>query len=273
MVVRLWRSPGEVMSSDWLGGLLLKLEWSQHPLWPSRWTSAGLLAAAKGEWENVVLLPARAHGKRGGVVPARGGRRTRPLSPRLQSGARRTVDPQTSGLVWHRRDLPPPVLLPPSSDPPADPQGSADVSSRPGAVVAVPHLLRTPRVLLPEHPPAQLRRAKPLLAEPRQLPEPGSYRPDPLDIHEPVHLPDAVAGGPQFLGARPLAVATRGDPLGQVRVRVGHLIGGDRVLDRPQRSHAPHESGDDRPPRGHGRGPLPRPVGDQRRPRRPDCRI
>jgi ABC-2 type transport system permease protein len=48
--VRLWRSPGEVLSSDWLGGLLLKLEWSQNPLWPSRWTSAGLMAAAKGEW-------------------------------------------------------------------------------------------------------------------------------------------------------------------------------------------------------------------------------
>jgi len=48
--VRLLRSPGEVMSSDWLGGLLLKLEWSQNPLWPSRWTSAGLIAAAKDDW-------------------------------------------------------------------------------------------------------------------------------------------------------------------------------------------------------------------------------
>ena len=48
---RLLRSPGDVMSSDWLGGLLQKLEWSQNPLWPSRWTAAGLIAAAKGEWD------------------------------------------------------------------------------------------------------------------------------------------------------------------------------------------------------------------------------
>lgn len=47
---RLLRSPGDVLSSDWLGGLLLKLEWSRNPLWPSRWTSAGLIAAAQGEW-------------------------------------------------------------------------------------------------------------------------------------------------------------------------------------------------------------------------------
>jgi ABC-2 type transport system permease protein len=30
--------------------MLQKLEWSQSPLWPSRWASAGLIAAAKGEW-------------------------------------------------------------------------------------------------------------------------------------------------------------------------------------------------------------------------------
>jgi ABC-2 type transport system permease protein len=52
---RLLRSPGEVMSSDWLGGLLLKLEWSQNPLWPSRWTSTGLIAAAKGDWPTAMF--------------------------------------------------------------------------------------------------------------------------------------------------------------------------------------------------------------------------
>lgn len=50
--LRALRAPGEVMSSDWLGGLLSKLEWSQNPLWPSRWTSAGLISAAKGDWTN-----------------------------------------------------------------------------------------------------------------------------------------------------------------------------------------------------------------------------
>jgi ABC-2 type transport system permease protein len=38
------------LSSDWLGGLLGRLAFSQHPLWPSRWMSAGLLASARGDW-------------------------------------------------------------------------------------------------------------------------------------------------------------------------------------------------------------------------------
>lgn len=47
---RLVRASGDSQSPDWLGGLLQKLEWSQNPLWPSRWISAGLIAAAKGDW-------------------------------------------------------------------------------------------------------------------------------------------------------------------------------------------------------------------------------
>jgi ABC-2 type transport system permease protein len=44
------RTPGVTLSSDWLGGLLGRLAFSQHPLWPSRWMSAGLLASARGDW-------------------------------------------------------------------------------------------------------------------------------------------------------------------------------------------------------------------------------
>ncbi len=44
------RTPGVTLSSDWLGNLLGRLAFSQHPLWPSRWMSAGLLASARGEW-------------------------------------------------------------------------------------------------------------------------------------------------------------------------------------------------------------------------------
>ena len=44
------RTPGDALSSDWLGGLLQKLEWSQNPLWPSHWAAAGLLASARGDW-------------------------------------------------------------------------------------------------------------------------------------------------------------------------------------------------------------------------------
>jgi ABC-2 type transport system permease protein len=64
LAVRLWRTPGDTLSSDWLGGMLGRLAFCQHPLWPSRWMSAGLLAAAKGEWRqsgyNLMYLSANA---------------------------------------------------------------------------------------------------------------------------------------------------------------------------------------------------------------------
>ncbi len=47
---RIWRMPHE-LSNDWLAGLLSRLEFSRHPLWPSRWMSAGLVASARGDWE------------------------------------------------------------------------------------------------------------------------------------------------------------------------------------------------------------------------------
>ncbi len=47
---RLWSAPGETLSGDWLGGVLDRLAFCQNPLWPSRWMSAGLMAAARGEW-------------------------------------------------------------------------------------------------------------------------------------------------------------------------------------------------------------------------------
>jgi ABC-2 type transport system permease protein len=33
-----------------MGGMLQKLEWSQNPLWPSRWTASGLIASARGDY-------------------------------------------------------------------------------------------------------------------------------------------------------------------------------------------------------------------------------
>lgn len=47
---RLLRTPYETLSSDWLSSVLNRLAFCQNPLWPSRWMSAGLLAAAKGDW-------------------------------------------------------------------------------------------------------------------------------------------------------------------------------------------------------------------------------
>jgi ABC-2 type transport system permease protein len=50
LIMRVARSPREAIYTDWVGGLLSQLAFSQHPLWPSRWISAGLLAAARGDW-------------------------------------------------------------------------------------------------------------------------------------------------------------------------------------------------------------------------------
>jgi len=47
---RLWGTPGELLSAGWLDGLLGRLEFSRHPLWPSRWMSLGLVASARGDW-------------------------------------------------------------------------------------------------------------------------------------------------------------------------------------------------------------------------------
>ena len=48
--IRLWKTPGDVLTTDWVDGLLGKLEFSRHPLWPSRWMSAGLVASVRGDW-------------------------------------------------------------------------------------------------------------------------------------------------------------------------------------------------------------------------------
>jgi ABC-2 type transport system permease protein len=52
LFVQVAQTPGDALSRDWLGGLLAQLAFSQHPLWPSRWMSAGLLSAARGDWSN-----------------------------------------------------------------------------------------------------------------------------------------------------------------------------------------------------------------------------
>jgi ABC-2 type transport system permease protein len=47
---RLWGTLGELLNVGWLEGLLGRLEFSRHPLWPSRWMSSGLVASVKGDW-------------------------------------------------------------------------------------------------------------------------------------------------------------------------------------------------------------------------------
>ncbi len=50
VTIRLFRTPGETLSRDWLDGLIGQLAFSQHPLLPSTWLSKGLIGAARGDW-------------------------------------------------------------------------------------------------------------------------------------------------------------------------------------------------------------------------------
>jgi ABC-2 type transport system permease protein len=48
---RIYRTPGDVLTHDWLDALLGRLSFSQYKLLPSRWMARGLVAAVKGEWD------------------------------------------------------------------------------------------------------------------------------------------------------------------------------------------------------------------------------
>jgi ABC-2 type transport system permease protein len=72
LAIRLWRTPGDTMTSDWLGNVQNRLAFCQHPLWPSRWMSAGLLASARGDWPKAgyYLMVLSAHAALGYLTAA-----------------------------------------------------------------------------------------------------------------------------------------------------------------------------------------------------------
>jgi ABC-2 type transport system permease protein len=61
---RVWAAAGDSSSNEWLSGVQDRLAFTQNPLWPSRWMSAGLLSAARGEWRSAgyYLVILSAHG-------------------------------------------------------------------------------------------------------------------------------------------------------------------------------------------------------------------
>ncbi len=83
LAIRLWRTPGDTLTSDWLGNVQNRLAFCQHPLWPSRWMSAGLLASARGDWSRsgYYLMVLSAHA--GLRLSGRGRRGARPVFPRI----------------------------------------------------------------------------------------------------------------------------------------------------------------------------------------------
>ena len=156
------------------------------------------------------VLPDGPVGPRGLGLPGRGGGGPRPLLPRLQPGPGGAVVAAPPGLL--RRSTPSSIAL-------------FFFLPRPIRLLILKDL-RTFR-----RDPAQwsqfliffgllafyflnIRRLgydvqSPVLAEPGELPQPGGDGPDPLDVHQPVHLPDALARGAELLGPRPAARCAR----------------------------------------------------------------
>src|SRR5262249_49783021 len=100
------------------------------------------------------LLPDGPLRPRRTLLPDRGGRGSGPLFPRLQPRPGGADHASPTRPLPVRHGLSPALLLPAATGPPADPQGPADLPPRPGPVVPVFDLLRTPRLLFPEHPAA-----------------------------------------------------------------------------------------------------------------------
>jgi ABC-2 type transport system permease protein len=50
VVARMFQTPGEVFTRDWLDALLSRLTFAQNPILPSHWMSRGLVSAARGNW-------------------------------------------------------------------------------------------------------------------------------------------------------------------------------------------------------------------------------
>jgi ABC-2 type transport system permease protein len=72
LAIRLWRTPGDTLTSDWLGNVQNRLAFCQHPLWPSRWMSAGLIASARSDWprSGYYLMVLSAHAALGYLAAA-----------------------------------------------------------------------------------------------------------------------------------------------------------------------------------------------------------
>ncbi len=72
LAMQIWNTPGATLTSDWLGSVQERLAFCQHPLWPSRWMSAGLLASARGNWPRAgyYLMVLSAHAGLGYLIAA-----------------------------------------------------------------------------------------------------------------------------------------------------------------------------------------------------------
>ncbi len=227
LAVRVWRTPGDTLTSDWLGNVQNRLAFCQNPLWPSRWMSAGLLASARGEWPRAgyYLMVLSAHAALAYLAAAavardlyfRGYSRVQGSRSNRRRKWIKAIDE-----VFHRVFffVPPPIRLLLLKD-------LAHLLPRPRAMVTVSDLLRAAGVLFPQYPPAGLRGAEPIVAQHGQLPEPLGDGTHPLDVYQPVHLSAALARGPELLGTGPASAGAKANSMGEVRFLGRHFAARD----------------------------------------------
>jgi ABC-2 type transport system permease protein len=107
LIAHIVHTPGDTMSRDWLDALLGRLAFSQHPLLPSRWMSAGLIGAARGDWSIALfyLMVTMAHAALAYLVAAVFARDLyRSSYSRVQGGrsSRRRIGWYGFDAVFHR---------------------------------------------------------------------------------------------------------------------------------------------------------------------------
>ncbi len=222
LAVRLWRTPGDTLTSDWLGNVQNRLAFCQHPLWPSRWMSAGLLASARGEWSRAgyYLLILSAHAAL--CLPGRGGRGPRPVFPRIIAACREAAPiAGASGSVhstwfFHRLFffVSPPIRLLLLKDLRTfcrDPAQWSQFLIFFGLLAF--YFLNIPRLGYGVQ--------SPVLAQPGQLPESLGDGTHPLDVHQPVHLSAALARRPELLGPGPASARRKQILWGKFAFSVG----------------------------------------------------
>ena len=212
--LRVWRVPGELLTVDWLDAMLGRIEFSRHPLWPSRWISVGLVALVRGEWTTGLfyLSVVLAHAGLAYLIAAVVARDLYRIGyGRVQGGrsSRKRIGWYGLDSAFHRVFffLPNPIRLLILKDLRTFRRDPAQWSQ----FLIFFGLLAFYFV--------NIRRLsydvqKPYWRNPDQLPQPVGDGTHPLDLHQPVHLPLALARRAELLGPRPLAAQARVDPLG-----------------------------------------------------------
>src|SRR5262249_28918457 len=146
----------------------------------------------------------------------------------------------TLGLLRFRSALPSPLRVHSIANSTLDPEGPALLPSRPRTVVSISDFFRVAQILFLEHqaPWARSSGPKPLLAQSARAPQSSRDSVDTFDVYDALHFPTVVAGRPQFLDSRLVAIAARVDLVGQICLRRRHIACCHRSASHSERRYA-----------------------------------